>query len=131
MADLQEGMSCTVEVQVTPEMTAAAYGNPGILVLGSPKLLALFEEAAIRAIAPGLGEGEASVGTRFEFVHAAPTPVGMRIRARATLARLDGRRAVFRLEAWDDVDKVAEGEHERAVIDLARFRDRAEKKRRD
>jgi predicted thioesterase len=47
----------------------------------------------------------------------------------ATLAQIDGRRALFRLHAADEKETIAEGEHERFVIDMARFLDRAAKKR--
>lgn len=129
MANLVPGMSHTVELAVKPDMTADAHGNPGVPVLASPKLLALFEEAAIKAMAPGLGEGEGSVGTNFAFRHLAPTPVGMHVRVTATLIRIDGRRATFQLEAFDAKEKIAEGEHERVAIDMARFLGRVEQKR--
>lgn len=129
MASLVLGMSHTVDLAVGPEMTADAHGNPGVPVLASPKLLALFEEAAIKAMTPGLGEGEGSVGTNFAFRHLAPTPIGMRVRVTATLIRTDGRRAVFQLDASDEKEKIAEGEHERAVIQMARFLGRVQNKR--
>ncbi len=129
MANVAVGMTHTIQLTVAPEMTADAYGNPGVHVLASPKLLALFEEAAIKAIAPGLAHGEGSVGSSFRFKHVAPTPLGMRVNVSATLAQVDGRRAVFRLQAADEKETIAEGEHERFVIDMARFLDRAAKKR--
>lgn len=129
MANLSVGMSHSLELAVTLDMTADAYGNPGVLVLASPRLLALFEQAAIAAIAPGLSQGEGTVGSNFQFRHIAPTPVGMRVTVTATLARVDGRGAVFRLEASDEREAIADGEHERFVIDLARFLDRVAKKR--
>ncbi|MFQ5897499.1 MAG: thioesterase family protein [Candidatus Methylomirabilia bacterium] len=121
-------MSDTIELAVTPEMTADAYGNPGVRVLASPKLLALFEAAAIRAMTPGLDQGEGSVGITFSFQHLAPTPVGMRVRVTATLTRTDGKRATFRLEASDEKEPIAEGEHQRAVVDMGRFLSRIAKK---
>lgn len=128
MANLVAGMSRTLELVVARDMTADAYGNPGVTVLASPKLLALFEEAAIKAMAPGLGPGEGSVGINFAFKHLAPTPVGMRVKVTATLIQTDGRRATFRLEASDAHEKIAEGEHERAVVEMARFLGRVAKK---
>ncbi len=129
MANLTVGMTHTIDLAVTPEMTADQCGNPGVHVLASPRLLALFEEAAIKAIAPGLAQGEGSVGTNFQFKHMAATPVGMRVKVTATLAQVDGRRAVFSLQASDEKETIAEGEHERFVIDMTRFLDRVAKKR--
>ena len=61
--------------------------------------------------------------------HLAATPVGMTVRARATLLETDGKRFLFQVEAWDDKDKVAEGRHERALVpDLVKFLDRVMKK---
>jgi predicted thioesterase len=64
-----------------------------------------------------------------EMRHLAATPVGMKVRARATLLETDGRRFLFAVEAWDDKDKVAEGRHERFVVpDMQAFLERAMKK---
>jgi len=43
------------------------------------------------------------------------------VRFRAEVIAVDGRRVMFRVEAWDDVEKIGEGEHERFIIDEARF----------
>ena len=50
------------------------------------------------------------------------------MRFRAELLEVDGRRLRFKVEAWDEVDKIADGEHERFLIDLVRFKERVEKK---
>jgi predicted thioesterase len=64
-----------------------------------------------------------------EMRHLAATPVGMTVRAKATLLETDGRRFLFSVEAWDAKDRIAEGRHERFIIpDLAKFLDRAMKK---
>jgi predicted thioesterase len=42
----------------------------------------------------------------------------------------DGRRVQFRVEARDETEKIGEGTHERAIINVAKFATRlAEKKR--
>jgi predicted thioesterase len=64
-----------------------------------------------------------------EMRHLAATPVGMTVRAKATLLETDGRRFLFAVDAWDAKDKIAEGRHERFVVpDLAKFLERAMKK---
>jgi fluoroacetyl-CoA thioesterase len=43
---------------------------------------------------------------------------------------VDGRRIQFRVEAWDETERIGEGTHERAIINVAKFATRlAEKKR--
>jgi len=53
--------------------------------------------------------------------HLAPTPVGMRVRARAELLRVDSRRLEFRIEAWDEIERIGEATHTRFIIDKAAF----------
>jgi predicted thioesterase len=53
--------------------------------------------------------------------HLAPTPVGMEVRARAELSQVDGRRLVFDVEAWDEVEKIGRATHERFIVDEAAF----------
>ena len=61
--------------------------------------------------------------------HLAATPVGMKVRAKATVLETDGKRVVFQVEAFDEKEKIAEGRHERFMVgDMARFLDRAMKK---
>lgn len=127
--EIQAGAAGEVEITVTPDRTADALGNPGVRVLATPFLVGLLEEAAVAALRPHLPPGAASVGTTVEMKHLAATPVGMKVRARATLVETDGRRFVFRVEAHDEVEQVAEGRHERFLVqNLEKFLDRAMKK---
>jgi fluoroacetyl-CoA thioesterase len=114
---------------VTQDVTADAMGHRGVKVLATPYLISLLEDAAGRVIEPYLAPTASSVGTRIDIRHLAATPVGMTVRARATLLETDGKRFLFQVEAWDDKDKVAEGRHERALVpDLMKFLDRVMKK---
>ena len=46
--------------------------------------------------------------------------------ARATIVETDGKRVLFTVEAWDEVEKIVEGRHERFIVgNLARFLERA------
>jgi fluoroacetyl-CoA thioesterase len=114
---------------VTPDVTADAMGHRGVKVFATPYLISLLEDAAGRVIEPYLAPTATSVGTMIDIRHLAATPVGMTVRARATLLQTDGKRFLFQVEAWDDKDKVAEGRHERALVpDLVKFLDRVMKK---
>lgn len=125
------GLVGEIEIVVAPADSADALGNPGVHVLATPRLVALLEQAAIRAVAPHLPAGTGTVGTRIDVRHLAATPVGMRATIRATLREVDGRRLVFDIEGRDAADRIVEGTHERIQIDQARFLARvAEKARR-
>ncbi|HEX7786808.1 MAG TPA: thioesterase family protein [Methylomirabilota bacterium] len=127
---LEPGQTAEVRRVVTPELTADVLGNPGVTVFATPFVLTLLENAAHAVMAPHLPPGGATVGTRVDMRHLAATPPGMTVRAKAVLLETDGRRCLFDVEAWDDVDKIAEGRHERFVVaDLGRFLERANSKR--
>jgi len=108
----------TVEVSDTARHSGGEALPP---VLSTPRVVQYLERAAHLGLLPLLPEGQTSVGTIVNIKHLAATPVGMQARFRAELLSVDGRRLLFKVEAWDDVEKIAEGEHERFVIDRARF----------
>jgi fluoroacetyl-CoA thioesterase len=126
--DIAPGLVGEVEIVVQPPDTADALGNAGMHVLATPRLVGLVEEAAIKAVQAALPAGAGTVGTRLDVKHLAATPVGMRVRARAVLREVEGRRYVYDVEAHDDQEKVAEGVHERFRIDQARFLQRVAEK---
>ncbi len=117
---------CTGEAErvVTEEWSAPAMGSGTVPVLATPALVALMEGAAVRALEGRLPAGQTSVGVRIDVRHLAATPIGMRVRARATLVAAEGRRLTFQIEAWDEVEKVGEALHERVVVDTGRFMER-------
>jgi fluoroacetyl-CoA thioesterase len=126
---LEPGAVHEVSRTVTPDVTADAMGNRGVEVFATPFVIALLEDAAGGMIAPTLPPGASTVGTMVEMRHLAATPVGMAVRAKATLLETDGRRFLFQVEAWDAREKIAEGRHERVVVpNLAKFLERAMKK---
>jgi fluoroacetyl-CoA thioesterase len=121
MDKLAPGLTGEVEALVAEADTADRWGSGLVPVLGTPALVGLMEGAAVQALAGHLPPGRTSVGGRIDVRHLAPTPVGMRVRARAELLEVEGRRLVFRVQAWDEVEQIGEATHERFVIDEERF----------
>ena len=121
MERLVPGLVGETETVVSEADTAARWGSGLVPVFGTPALVGLMEGAAVQALADSLPWGQTSVGGRIDVRHLAPTPVGMRVRARAELLEVDRRRLVFHVEAWDEVEKIGEATHERFVIDEERF----------
>jgi predicted thioesterase len=114
---------------VTDDRTADALGMRGVKVFATPFLVSLMEDAAGTVMKPHLPPGGSSVGTMVNVKHLAATPVGMTVRAEATLLETDGKRFLFSVEAWDDKEKIGEGRHERfAVADLEKFLGRVMRK---
>jgi fluoroacetyl-CoA thioesterase len=97
-------------------------------IFSTPNLVLFLEEAAIAALAPYLREDQASVGSRVEISHTAPTLKGQRVTITATVTEVDRRRVAFSIVAEDGVETIGRGTHERFVIDVAPFSERLEKK---
>ncbi len=122
-------MEFSITVEESDTARASKDGESLPPVLSTPKLIGLLERAAHTSLLPHLAAGQGSVGSLVNVRHLAATPVGMQVRIRSELLEADGRRLRFKVEAWDAVDKIAEGEHERFIIDQAHFYERLEKKR--
>jgi len=128
MKSIEPGISAEIQIEVSREVLASQWGSGIVEVFSTPAMIGLMEGAAEKAVRPYLDEGETTVGTRVCVKHLAPTPLGMKVRAVATLESVEGRRLLFRVEAFDEVEKIGEGEHERFVVDRERFMNRARKK---
>ena len=105
--------------------TALALDTGDVPVLATPRVVSLAEEASIRAIDGTLAEGTTSVGYRVQLDHLAPTPVGGRVRAEATLEAIEGRRLTFRVSVSDGHGLVAAGRITRVIVERERFLERA------
>ena len=121
MEELIPGLAAEVDTLVTEDNTAESLGSGSVPVFGTPALVGLLEGAAIQVLEGRLPPGTTSVGSHIDVRHLAPTPVGMRVRARAELQEVDGRRLVFRVEAWDERQQIGEAIHERFIVDRDRF----------
>ena len=101
--------------------TAVAWRSGSVDVLGTPRLVALCEEACCAAVAGRLGEGTTSVGVRVQFDHLAPVRLGSAVDAEATLEKVEGRRLTFTVSASDAVGLVGAGRMTRVVVDVEAF----------
>jgi predicted thioesterase len=115
-------------ITVAEEHVPRHLAEAGAPVLSTPSMVALVEEAALDGVQPYLAAGESTVGTRVDLRHLAPSPLGMKVTARCTLAELDRRRLVFSVEVHDEIEKVGEGTHERFIVTATKQRERVEKK---
>jgi len=127
-AKVDIGRTYQSQTRVEEWMTAEKAGNNGVDVLSTPMLLQLIEDAAVHCLAPVLSADEVSLGSSIELTHLAPTPVGFIVRTEVEVIGIDGRRVNFAVAAFDEREKVAEGTHERYVIDRSRFLSNLEEK---
>lgn len=125
---MEPGDSSEVSMVVAAHHLASAIGSGAAAVFSTPMLAALCEEAARGVVEPSLPAGQQTVGTRVDVRHLAATPPGMRVTARAELREVSGRRLRFWVEVFDEVEKIGECDHERFIIDSARFEARLAEK---
>ncbi|KDR94919.1 Predicted thioesterase [Peptoclostridium litorale DSM 5388] len=129
MKEIKPGVKASLEKLVKYEDTAAALGNKDVEVFATPVMVSLMEITCAQALEPYLEEGEGSVGVSLEIRHIAPTPVGMKVTSNAELTKVDGVKMEFKVEVFDENEKVGEGIHKRAVIDMDKFFKMVEKKK--
>lgn len=127
--NLKLGMTGMKEDMVTEKNTAMAYGSGEVAVYATPAMIGLMENASLSAVDPHLPEGMATVGTRLDVKHLTATPTGMKVRAVAELLEIEGKRLLFKIEAFDEKEKIGEGIHERFIINLAKFLSKCEEKK--
>lgn len=127
-ADLEPGLRGTARLRVQEEHTAPHLRSGGVPVLATPALIALMEWASRDATDHLLPPGTASVGTEIQVKHLAATPVGMEVTAHAELVAVEGHVLTFKVEAYDAVERVGEGIHQRFIVDVERFQRRVDHK---
>ena len=128
MEELVPGLQAELEHTVTNADTASHWGSGLVPVFSTPALVGLMESAAVAALAGHLAPGQTTVGAHIDVRHLAATPVGMEVRARAELKSVEGRKLVFKIQAWDAVELIGEADHDRFVIDEAKFIGRVQTK---
>jgi len=128
MTGFEIGLKGEKETVVQPEDLASFGGNEGAEVLSTPRLVHLMEEAARDAVASVLPEGKMTVGTLINIKHLAATPIGKKVRAEAYLREVDGRRLVFDVAAYDEIEKISEGVNERFIVSIDKFQKKVKNK---
>lgn len=109
-------------------MTAEKTGNKGVEALSTSVLVQLIETAAVQCIEPVLGPDQITLGTHIDLEHHKPVPVGFIVRTEVEVAMIDGPRVSFAVQVFDEREAVAEGSHERYIIDRSKFLAKLEEK---
>lgn len=121
MESLKVGITGEARTTVSENNTAATLGSGSIAVFATPAMIALMENAALSSVQDYLPEGSTTVGIKISSSHIAATPLGMEVTAKSELIEIDGKRLVFKVEAFDAVEKIGEGTHERFIINIDKF----------
>ena len=120
MPALKIGLASEETITVTKDMTVDFMGEKG-RVLSTPSMIQLMEQRCRLMIKPYLDSTQESVGTKVNVEHLSAVPVGKYVSVKATLTEVEGRRCVFKVEAFHEQTKVGDGTHERFIVDLDKF----------
>jgi fluoroacetyl-CoA thioesterase len=129
MPGIPIGLKHEFRRRVTDEVAVDFLGLEDARVLGTPFLIMLLEMASRNAILPMLESGYDSVGTEVNIRHLAATPIGMEVTFQSEVIGVDDRRVRFKVEAFDDKEQIADGTHERFVVNVERFAKRLSEKK--
>ena len=121
MVNVAVGLKGEARLVVGDADTAVALGSGDVEVLGTPRLVALFEQATVEALDGVLDDGQSSVGMRVQIDHLQPTPVGAEVVVEANLEKIEGRRITFTATASDSAGLIAAGKVTRVMVDVERF----------
>ncbi|MCR5451892.1 MAG: thioesterase family protein [Lachnospiraceae bacterium] len=126
---LETGIKGHGKETVTEENTAKKLGSGELDVYATPALIALVEKTAWESVAPYLEKGQGTVGTKLDMSHISATPVGLEVSCDTVLTEVDRRRLVFEANVYDESGKIAEGTHERFIVENEKFLAKAEDKK--
>ena len=118
------GMKGEAGTTVEREDTAREVGSGNLLVYATPCMVALMEGAACEAIEEALAEGQTTVGTALNIEHISATPVGLDVRAEATVTAVEGKVITFEIKAFDEAGEIGRGTHKRVIINAQKFLDK-------
>jgi predicted thioesterase len=121
MTNIIAGLWAEVEHTVDDADSSSKWGSGLVPVFSTPALVGLMESAAVKALEGHMPPGQTTVGGHIDVHHLSATPMGMKVRAKAFLNTVERRRLVFRIQAWDEVELIGEADHERILVDEAKF----------
>ena len=127
-ANIPVGATAENTITVTREMTVAHFHDEMPEVFGTPMMIYYMEVTASDAIVPHLPEGWISVGVLVNVKHLAATPVDMKVTIKARVVEVGHNTITFAVEAHDEVEKIGEGIHVRAPVEMSRFIKRVQAK---
>jgi len=129
MASIPVGQKGEHRRRVTSDITIDFMGLEGARVLGTPWMIMLLEMTSRNSILPLLDPGFDTVGTEVNVRHLAATPLGMEVRFESEVIAVEDRKVRFKVAAFDEKEQIADGTHERFIVNIERFAKRLAEKR--
>lgn len=121
MKSIEVGTAHVSTTVVDKLNVARVIGSGDLDVFATPAMVALMENAAMKAVRPFLDEGETTVGGEMNCTHTVPSPIGATVEAEATVVAVEGRKITYRVEACCGGRSIGSGTHVRFVVNVERF----------
>lgn len=118
---MELGQRYTSITTVDADNTAKKMGSGDIDVFSTPAMIALMENAAMKAVEQSLEDGETTVGAKISITHIKPSKIGQEIKATAILSQIDGRKLTFSVVATEYDILIGEGTHVRYIVNKEKF----------
>src|SRR5690349_17102889 len=121
MANIPVGTIGEYKTRVTTDIAINFMGLDSARVLSTPEMIRLMERTCRDTVLPLLESGHDTVGTHIDVYHLAAAPLGSTVIFRVKVTEVEKRRIQFQVEAATEQEKIGEGTHERAIINVAKF----------
>ncbi|MCT8977478.1 thioesterase family protein [Clostridium sp. CX1] len=119
--NVKEGMTATMEICVTENDTASKLGSGNLDVFSTPSMIALMENTCKSSVDLHLPFGYTTVGIELNVRHIKASPIGVKIRCKASLIEVDRKKLLFNVRAWDEKGIIGEGVHARYIVNSEEF----------
>ena len=129
MTNIPVGITGEYSTRVTADLTINFLGVEDARVLSTPQMIGLMERTCRETVARLLEPGYATIGTHVNVFHLAAATIGSVVTFKDEVTGIDGPRIRFRVEASTKEEKIGEGTHERAIINIAKFAKRQAERR--
>ncbi|MEP6715062.1 MAG: thioesterase family protein [Terriglobia bacterium] len=131
MPEYRIGASRDETITVGNDHAITFLGPSGPRVLSTPRMIGFMEATSRNLALSMLDEGQDTVGTHVNVSHCAAAPLGSSVTFHAEVAGVNKRRVQFNVRAVMNTGTpggklIGEGTHERAVIDIGRFKAQVE-----
>ncbi|HET7766519.1 MAG TPA: thioesterase family protein [Burkholderiales bacterium] len=125
---LKPGIAHTRKIAVDDSRVIEFMGED-CRVYATPRIISDVEYTCRDFLLQHLDPGEDSVGTKVNWEHVGPALLGEAVTVSVKLAQIDGRRVTFEAAVAAGADPVAQGTHERFIVDVQKVRERLLKRK--
>ena len=120
---MRESLAPGIDAEAHHRVTAAmSPGHLPMVVLSTPSMIGLIEGTCLESVTAHLEDGEVTVGTHVCVSHRGAAFEGEEVVVRTRLTTVDRRRLTFAVEVHSPRECISDGTHERAVVDVSRYR---------